>query len=417
MLPPATVFCAVKVNPQTFFNFCSHHVSLLRALADGGGEFSEAELMRLIKIHSAGQDELPQTAWRNLRDLQILVTTEPGSETYLLAEPVAGLLAYLQNEANPATPELIRGYVQSLETLGQRLSVALTAEDVTVVKLAFDEITVTLRRIYADLDQTHHAILTEVANYKTERYRVAVRDKFRRIVYWMERYVEPMIELVRADGPLRAAFDETERLLQQARAQTLFNDLPALDRNLRHLRLVGTHALRVFIQSRKEIQPLYESLRRSSLIAEGAALALRKLQNDGLSAWGTAPLISICAVRIQNVPGDRAISLALRRIVEHPPEPPPTLDLEMEDPAPAALARRQWLDALPEQVRPILPLNDLLGWMIREHPGKDLPDVLAGLSELVFHEDFDARFLDGGIQNYQTATGQLSANPVQLHAT
>jgi hypothetical protein len=55
--------------------------------------------------------------------------------------------------------------------------------------------------------------------------------------------------------------------------------------------------------------------------------------------------------------------------------------------------------------------------MIREHPGKDLPDVLAGLSELVFHEDFDARFLDGGIQNYQTATGQLSANPVQLHAT
>ena len=38
-----------------------------------------------------------------------------------MAEPVAGLLAYLQNEANPATPELIRGYVQSLETLGRRL--------------------------------------------------------------------------------------------------------------------------------------------------------------------------------------------------------------------------------------------------------------------------------------------------------
>lgn len=406
----------MKVNPQTFFNFCSRHVSLLRALGEGPGEFSEGELMRLVKIHSGSEEELPQTIYRNLRELQILVPVEPGSEVYLLAEPVAGLLAYLQNEANPATPEVISGYVRSLETLGQRLSAALAVEDVTVVKLAFDEITVTLRRIYADLDQTHHAILTEVANYKTERYRVSVRDKFRRIVYWMDRYVEPMIEVVRADGPMRAAFDETERLLHQARDQAMFTDLPALERNLRHLRLVGAHALRVFIQGRKEIQPLYESLRRSSLIAEGAALALQKLQNEGLSAWGSAPLINICSLRIQNVPGDAAISLALRRIVEHPPEPPPVLDLDKEESEPAALARRRWLDALPEQVRPNLPLDDLLGWIVRQHPEKELPEILAGLTEIVFHPDFEARFLDAETRHYQTANGQLSASPVQLQS-
>lgn len=370
--------------------------------------------MRLIKIHSADQEELPQTVWRNLRELQILVPSEPGGDDYLMAEPVAGLLAYLQNEANPATPELIRGYIQSLETLGQRLSAALTVEDVTVVRLAFDEITVTLRRIYADLEQTHHAVLTEVAAYKTQRFNISVRDKFRRIVYWMDRYVEPMIALVRADGPMRAAFDEIERLLQQARTQALFNDLPALDRNLRHLRLVGAHALRVFIQCRKEIQPLYETLRRSSLIAEGAALALQKLQNEGISAWGTAPLINVCSLRIQNVPGDGAIGLALRRIVEHPPEPPPILDLSKEDVAPAALDRRRWLDDLPELVRPELPVDDLLGWLVRRHPEKGLPDVLAGLTEIVFHPDFEARFLDSNSRLYQTATGQLSACPVHI---
>lgn len=406
----------MKVNPQTFFNFCSRHVSLLRALAEFAGEFSEPEVMRLIRLHSVEQEELPQTVWRNLRELQILVPVEPGSEDYLLAEPVAGLLAYLQNEANPATPELIRGYVQSLETLGRRLSAALTAEDVSVVKLAFEEITVTLRRIYADLDQTHQAVLTEVANYKTERYRVSVREKFRRIVYWMERYVEPMIELVRADGPLRATFEDLERLLLQARDQALFADLPALERNRRHLRLVATHALRVFVQCRKEIQPLYDALRRSSLIAEGAALALQKLQNEGLDAWGTAPLINICALRVQNVPGDGAIRLSLRRIVEHPPEPPPILDLEQEDPAPEALARRQWLDSLPDRVRPSLPLADLLDWLVNEHPDKGTPEVLAGLTELVFHVDFDARFQDVKPRTYPTATGELSAAPVQLHS-
>ena len=213
---------------------------------------------------------------------------------------------------------------------------------------------------------------------------------------------------------MRAAFDEIERLLNQARAQALFNDLPALDRNFRHLRLVGTHALRVFIQSRKEIQPLYDALRRSSLIAEGAALALQKLQNEGLDAWGNAPLINICALRLQNVPGDGAISLSLRRIVEHPPEPPPVLDLDKEDLAPDALARRRWLDTLPDRVRPSLPLDDLLGWLVKEHPNKGTPEVLAGLTELVFHADFDARFQDVKARNYPTATGELTAAPVQL---
>lgn len=405
----------MKVNPQTFFNFCSRHAGLLRALAEVSGEFSEAELLSLIKQHSAEVEELPQTVWRNLRELQILVPTEPGGDAFLLAEPVARLLAYLLNEANPATPEMIRGYVQSLESLGKRLSAALISEDVTVVKLAFDEIGITLRRIYADLEQSHHAILTEVANYKTERYRVSVRDKFRRIVYWMDRYVEPMIDLVRADGPMRAAFDDIERLLRQAREQALFSDIPALERNLRYLRLVATHALRVFVQCRKEIQPLYETLRRSSLIAEGAALALQKLQTDGLSAWGTDPLINICALRLQNVPGDAAIGLSLRRIIEHPPEPPPVLDLTKEDPAPDELTRRRWLDGLPDLVRPVLPLDDLLEWLVREHPEKDTAEVLSGFTELIFHSDFDARFAGADRKNYPTTTGHLAASPVQLH--
>src|SRR5438093_8945551 len=155
----------------------------------------------------------------------------------------------------------------------------------------------------------------------------------------MGRYVEPMIEIVRADGPLRTAFDETERLLHRAREEALFNDHPALARNLRFLRLVGAHALRVFTQCRKEIQPLYESLRRSSFIAEGAARALEKLQAEGLSKWGNEYLIGVAAWRYQNVPSDTAILLALRRVIDHPPELPPVLQFAAEKEDPSALVR------------------------------------------------------------------------------
>src|ERR1700733_13514459 len=120
----------MKVNPQSFFNFCAAHAPLLRALAERGGEISEAEALRLIRAHPGALEELPETAWRRLRELQILVPTEPGSELFFMAEPVARLLNYLFNEANPATPEMIRGYVLSLETTGRRLARALDEDDI-----------------------------------------------------------------------------------------------------------------------------------------------------------------------------------------------------------------------------------------------------------------------------------------------
>jgi hypothetical protein len=331
-----------------------------------------------------------------------------------MADPVARVLTYLFNETNPATPEMIRGCVLSLETTGKRLARALDEEDVQQVKLAFEDISQPLRRIHADLDETQHAILAEVARYKTERAHVSVREKYQRIVHWMERYVEPMIEVVRPDGQLRASFDETERLLHCAREEALFNDHPALVRNLRFLRLVGAHALRVFTQCRKEIRPLYESLRRSSFIAEGAARALEKLQAEGLSKWGNEYLIGVATLRFQNVPSDTAITQALRRVIEHPPEPPPVLEFTVEKEDPSALVRLMWLDSLPDVIRGELPVEDLMGWLVEKYPERDTSDVLAGFSGLLFHGDFQAAFSDEKPHAYITTDGEIEASPLIL---
>lgn len=404
----------MKINPQTFFNFCAAHAPLLRAIAGREGEIVEADALRLIRAHPALTDELPETAWRRLRELQILLPIEPGADSYFLAEPVARLLTYLYNEANPATPEMIRGYVLSLETTAKRLARGLDQDDLQQVKLAFEEVTQTLRRIHADLEETQQAILGEVARYKTEQARVPLRVKFRRIVFWMERYVEPMIEIVRADGPLRTVFEEVERLLHRAREEALFNDHPALNRNLRFLRLITAHALRVFSQCRKEVQPLYESLRRSSAIAEGAAHALEKLQAEGIAKWDRSHLVEVAAMRFQNVPGDPAISLALRRVFEHPPEPPPRLELGAEPGAPSALQRLEWLESLPQLARTETPVTDLLEWLKAHHPEPTTADMLAGFSHLIFHPDFKARFEEAPPRAYGLPDGTIEAAPVQL---
>lgn len=404
----------MKVNPLTFFNFCAAHSPLLRALAERDEEISPDEAFRLIRANPSRMDELPDTTWRVLRELQILVPTEPGGELYFLADPVARLLDYLFNQANPATPEMIRGFVDSLDTSAGRLGRALEEDDISQVKFAFEEISETLRRIYADLEETHRAIITEVARHKIARSRVSVREKFRRIVYWMERYVQPMIEIVRSDGPLRATLDEIERQLRVAREEALFSDLPALMRIQRFLRLVGVHALRVLTQCRKEIQPLYESLRRSSFIAEGAARALEMFQNDGVARSAPVTVIPVFSFRIQNVPGDAAITLALRRVIDHPPEPPPILDLTTEEEEPDSLLHRVWLDSLPGRAHEDAPIADLLRWIIEDQASYDTSQVLAGFSVLFFHSKFQARFTEAEPQKYSTSQGILEASAVEL---
>lgn len=407
----------MKVNPQAFFSFCSNHVPLLAQLAAHEDEISEADTRRLIRATRSEADELVETTFRNLKGLQILVPTEPGSDFYLIAEPVRKLLSYLLDEAQAATPEMVRGCVDSLSVAGQQLARSIEQDDLSLLRLAVEEIQQTLRRLHSDLDETHRCILGEVARYKTERRTVSIREKFQRIVRWMERYVDPMVEIVRPDGPLRATFDETERLMQQAREHGLFNDLPVLERELRRLRVLQRHALRIFQQCRRELQPLYESLRRSSLIAEGAALALRKLEQQGLASWVDVHVITTSALRWQNVPGDSAIEKALRRISEHPPEPPPVVELSAADEPPPDLLRRLWLDSLPDEARDSLPVADLLGWLVQQYPTHKTADTLAGFTLLVFDPEFNVIFAGGETRDYETADATLQAERVQLAQT
>ena len=121
---------------------------------------------------------MPETTWRRLKELQIIVSAEPGSDFYLVAEPVRKLIAYLFEEAQAATPQMVRGCMDSLQVSGHQLARSIEQDDVLLLPLAVEEIHQTLRRIHSDLDETHRCILGEVARYKAERRTVSVRKSF-----------------------------------------------------------------------------------------------------------------------------------------------------------------------------------------------------------------------------------------------
>ena len=75
----------MKVNPQGFSNFCSVQVPLLRQLAACEEDVSEADVRRLIRDNPGRGEQLPETIWRRLKELQIIVSVEPDSDFYSVA--------------------------------------------------------------------------------------------------------------------------------------------------------------------------------------------------------------------------------------------------------------------------------------------------------------------------------------------
>ena len=146
----------MKVNPQAFFNFCSVQVPLLRQLAVCEEDVSEADIRRLIRDNPGQGEQLMETIWRRLKELQIIVSVEPDSDAYSVAEPVRKLIAYLFDEAQATTPAMVRGCIDSLRISGLQLARSTEQDDTMLLRLATEEIHQTLRRIHSDLDETHH---------------------------------------------------------------------------------------------------------------------------------------------------------------------------------------------------------------------------------------------------------------------
>ena len=406
------------VPPKDFFQFCAKHVTLLRELEQraNGTDLSEAEIANLVKTHTLEDDEQPAFTTKRLKDLRILVSADQSQQYFLMAEPVRGILRYLLEEAKPASSETVQGYIKELQKLAQKLRASVTTENSTLAELALADITQTLRRLHEDVSATHLSVLGEVTRYKVDKRPTSVLEKYQRIVWWMQQYIAPMLDVIRVSGPMQATFTEVEEVLEGAIKNSLVISIGAAERNLRLIRLARRHALNVFDQSGKEIAPLYQSLARSSNLATGAAWALDRLRQESLENWMQQAVVCVFTLRQQAAFSDKAITRAIERVLNNPPAPAPTIELSKGKEKSTALEHTRWIEALPDEIASELPINDLLGWLTARYPQSDTERLLAGFSLLFFHEKFRARFTDEVVTAYETPRHQIRSHPVRLEA-
>ncbi|MCB9183328.1 MAG: hypothetical protein H6591_05370 [Flavobacteriales bacterium] len=404
----------MQIAPKRFFDFCANHVPLLHAIATKPGDVSEAQVRQLIRTFSDTAEELPETTWQRLTELGILVPLEEGSSHYLMAQPLRNLIEYLHDDALPTSPEIIQGYTAALESARKRIVSGVAAFDALSVALAASEVDHTLRRVQEDLNATHRAVMGEVARYKADRSSVSVRERYMRIVRLMDQFVHPLVEIVRVDGLLVNTLNELDAALRSARETGVFVELGPVLRNERQIRVLRRRAIHTLNESRKELQPLYDVLRRSSSIAHGATLALGRLKPMKLEDWVAHYVPQAARAPIECPPTDAVLRKTIHDVVAHPPQQPPPLRMEESKDTPADYVRLLWLNALPEALRAELPVKDLTGWLTQSFPDKGTSDALLGLSKILFDPELEVSFKHSKPKSYRTRDGVLEATTISI---
>ncbi len=407
----------MQLTPKRFFDFCASHVPLLHALASKTGDVSEAQVRQTIRAFSDDQAELPETTWQRLLELQIMLPLEEGSSHYVMAQPLLQLLNFLYDDALPTSPEIIQGYIAALESSRKRLNSGVEAMDPISVAIAASEVDNTLRRMQDDLDATHRAVMAEVSRYKADRSSVSVRERYLRIVGLMDQYVHPLVEIVRVDGVLVHTLNATDLALRAAREQGVYTEIGLIERNERQLRVLRRRSIHTLNESRKELQPLYDVLRRSSAIAHGATLALGRLRQMRLDDWVMNYVVQADRASVECPPTDSVLHDTINHVASHPPAAPPQLSMFENGETPSDYVRLLWLNGLRDAIRQELPVRDLTDWLVKTYPEKSTADALLGLSKLMFDPTLDVMFKGHKHRHYRTSDGTLEATTIHITKT
>src|SRR5260221_121897 len=143
----------------------------------------------MVRANEAEAEEQPMFVVKRLKELRILIPVDEAEQHFLMAEPLRGILRYLLEEAKPASADTVQSYITELQKLAQKLRGALRASDPVFADLALTDTTQLLRRLHDDVSATQVSVVGEVARFKTDKRQVSVREKFQRIVWWMEQYI------------------------------------------------------------------------------------------------------------------------------------------------------------------------------------------------------------------------------------
>jgi hypothetical protein len=406
------------IDPKRVLRALAEHWTLLEPLC----ERFDSGTLSLIELRNQLTAQLPDSTPVDITALldqwirlDILVPVAKSPNRFELNAQIHDFLAYLRREHRLGLCLEIEAYLRHLERLAGYIQDAFEVRDASDLARQLRLLDMRVRDVLKKLANDEQALVAVAERAKTSDRQIPLRQRYAEVLATWDEYVEPMIQLVAADGAFEQGVYRVEHVLlrllgEQQRLGQLVDDDLLLRTHARILEMQTTAQL-TLRRARELLLPLREEARRHNAVTRGAALALAAIRRKGLDAVPQAalPLFSRPqSTFLGSAAQVEAYVYALARFQPKPAQFPKASATRKGEAPRAPRTAREML----ERCQQALPLPDLMLWLLEQEPEGATDELLYWFSRL----SRDARFQRERLQrrDYLTVEHQLSLSSFAL---
>ena len=406
------------IDPKRVLRALAEHWSLLEPLCErfDQGTLSLNDLRKQLAAQLIDGTATDITAlldqWIRL---DILVPVAKSPNRFELNAQIHDFLAYLRREHRLGLCLEIEAYLRHLERLAHYIQDAFDNRDSHDLARQLRLLDMRVRDVLKKLANDEQALVGVAERAKTSDRQIPLRQRYAEVLATWDEYVEPMIQLVAADGAFEQGVQRVEQVLlrllsEQQRLGQLVDDDLLLRTHARILEM-QTSAQLTLRRARVLLLPLREEARRHNAVTRGAALALSAIRRKGLDAVPQASLPLFTRPQsafLGTASQVEAYVYALARFEPKPAQFPKASGPRGGKQKEAPHTAREMLERCANAV----PMPDLMLWLLEQEPEGATDELLYWFSRLSRDSRFQRERLERS--DYLTAEHRVSLSSYAL---
>ncbi|MDZ5604733.1 Mks condensin complex protein MksB [Pseudomonas sp. RP23018S] len=406
------------IEPKRVLRALAEHWALIEPLCErfDQGTLSLVELRQHLARHQP--ESTPQDITQLLDQwirLDILVPVAKSPNRFELNAQIHDFLAYLRREHRLGLCLEIEAYLRHLERLAGHIQEAFDNRDSDDLARQLRLLDMRVRDVLKKLDNDEQALVAVAERAKTSNRQIPLRQRYAEVLATWDEYVEPMIQLVNADGAFERGVRQVETVLlhllgEQARLGHLVDDDMLLRTHARILEM-QTNAQLTLRHARELLLPLREEARRHNAVTRGAALALAVVRRKGLDALPHAALALFTRPQSTFLGSASQVEAYVYALARFEPKPARFPKAHRSERDPAGKAPRTVKEML-QRCEDALPLPDLMLWLLEQEPDGATDELLYWFSRLSREKRFSRQRLER--RDYLTQEHRVSLHSFAL---
>jgi hypothetical protein len=340
----------------------------------GEQSIQESQVLQVIRRFSTPDSPVATYLLEQICKLGFMEYSPGADMLYEMPHTISKLLGYLLQEYRLTSTEVIQGYLQALDRFCNELEHATQQKNGDTTARILSEADENIERMRSDSHNNRQRIIAECIKAKINREKLSVRQRFELINHLYEKYLEPMRDMIDVSKEMDSQLERmqrvfvsgTETFIMERHVRQLFEQSSA--RLLRLKRDIDSD----FRESYRELMPLYERYRKESMIASGAATALKEISNHGFRKMLLASKVGLCQFRTQWLIPDGELEAYMYNISDYQPQ---YIKIDPEQSSKNLPVFISML-TLKQLLKGIAKIDDVLEWVLSNFPNESLAQHL-----------------------------------------